>query len=186
MDGILDRLRSVSTAAVRAVRHRSRRMLTVVDRRPRPVLVALAAAAAVLVGVTTTAAWWRADAADDRQAGLAAAVTTTTGLLSYDPDSVDGQAQRFGPELTAGFGEEYATLLTQAIGPSARERQLGTEARVVASSVVSAEGTRLVALLFVNHTTTVGDAEATPGGSRVRVTVENHGGQWLVADVEPV
>ena len=172
-------------APVRWVRSRWR-------RRPGRVLTELVVAV-VVCGLLAGGAWafqLRAVAVTaDRAAAVEAAEQTTTALLSYDPQNVSDLVDRVGPSLTETFRNDYATLISQAIAPATTRQQVHTQAEVVGSSTVldGVEGNRVVALLFVNQTTRAGeDGAARVAGSRVKVTMDDVDGRWLVSDVTPV
>lgn len=130
-----------------------------------------------------------ASSAAGRADAVAAAQRTTTALLSYDPQRVNGLVDRVSGDLTEAFRTDYGTLISQVIAPATEQQQVTTEAEVVGTSVIPEEtgGDRLVALLFVNQTTRAGQ-EGAPriAGSRVKVTMDDVDGHWLVADVKPV
>ncbi|SFO46198.1 Mce-associated membrane protein [Pseudonocardia ammonioxydans] len=183
--GVGSRIVAVLTAPLRGFRRR-------LEHRPRRVLTELAVAVvvcALLAGGLWGFSAMSASSAAGRADAVAAAQRTTTALLSYDPQGVNGLVDRVSGDLTEAFRTDYGTLISQVIAPATEQQQVTTEAEVVGTSVIPEEtgGDRLVALLFVNQTTRAGQ-EGAPriAGSRVKVTMDDVDGHWLVADVKPV
>jgi Mce-associated membrane protein len=122
-----------------------------------------------------------------RTEALAAAKSGIVPLLSYTGSSIDkdlAEARRF---LTGDFRDEYTTLVNRVVAPAARRDGIVTRAEVAAASVVSAERDRVVTLLFVTQTTqSKALKEQRLDGSRLRITVSEVDGHWLISDLAPV
>jgi Mce-associated membrane protein len=147
-------------------------------------LVVLAAAGVGYLWVLDS----RADALDHARTGaLRAAEAGIVPLLSYTGSSIDAdlaEAQRY---LTGDFRDEYTTLVRRVVAPVAKRDGIVTRAEVAAASVVSAERDRVVTLLFVTQTTqSTAVKEQRLDGSRLRVTLSEVDGRWLISDLVPV
>jgi len=108
-------------------------------------------------------------------------------LLSYDYHTVDQELKKARDSITGPFLDDYTKLTTTVVAPAARDQNIVTKAVVVGSAVVSAEPTHVVALLFINQTTTTKTApDASQSGSRVTLTMDKVGDRWMVAALTPV
>ncbi|MEU0545386.1 h domain protein [Nocardia sp. NPDC005978] len=153
------------------------------------VAIALIAIAAVLAGAGflgyKTYEYDQLDQA--RESSVAAARTTVESMFSYDFKTVDDKLPKVADNLTPGFRGDYLKLVTEAIAPGAKEKQLTVQASSQAGGVISAGTERAEVLLFLNQITTSKDKpEATTSGSRVKVELEKDGDRWLVAEVTPI
>jgi hypothetical protein len=160
-----------------------------VARWPRParragvaVLVAALAAAAVLLGLQAVD---RHRAAEASASGLGAAGDLTRTLLSYDAAAIDVYTAAADAATTGAFHDEFGALVRDRVVPNAVERRATSQAEVVRSAVLTAEPDRVVALLFINQTTT-GDHLPAPriDAGSARVVVERVDGRWLVAGMD--
>jgi Mce-associated membrane protein len=145
------------------------------------VVLALAATAGLLV--------LRAQAADRleraRGAAEAAAETHAVTLLSYDHRHLDRDFAQARKVLTGAFADDYAATTEKVVRPSAQEVKAVVTAEVAASSVVRAEPGRVVVLLFVDQTTTSTRLDGPKVDlNRVRLTMVESGGDWLVGQVD--
>lgn len=127
----------------------------------------------------------RDDPVGDRAAATAAASAHLEALLSYDPGTLGEMPARIDEATTGPFHDEFRRLFEQTVRPRAEAVKARTVAQVVSSAWVEAAPGRVVALLFVNQSTTtertVGDRIDTV---EARVTMEEAGGRWLVAGLD--
>jgi Mce-associated membrane protein len=130
----------------------------------------------------------RTDALDRaRLDALAAARSGVVPLLSYTGSSIEADLATSRRLLTGDFRDEYTTLVQRVVAPAARRDGIVTRAEVAAASVVSAERRRVVTLLFVTQTTqSKALKEQRLDGSRLRVTLSEVDGRWLISDLAPV
>ncbi|WP_054816569.1 h domain protein [Nocardia arizonensis] len=144
-------------------------------------------AAVIVMGVCGWR-YMRIDAAETaRTEAVAAADHTVSAMFTYDYGTVDSELPKAADNLSPSFREDYLELITQAIAPGAKEKQLTVKATTQAGGVVEAERDHAVVLLFLNQVTTSKDSpQGTTTGSRVRVTLNKSGDRWLVDSVNPV
>lgn len=165
-----------------AVRHliaRPRLALTVWGT----VIVLLAAGVGVL--------WWQDRQHDEAGAAGVAAVDvaerSVKAVLSYRAASVDSDLTAAERLLTGDFRDDFGKLADSVVGPAAKQDGVSTDAKVVASSVVSATLTDVVALVYVTQSTeSKTQSEPKITGSRLRVLLTLVGGRWLVNDLKPL
>jgi Mce-associated membrane protein len=120
-----------------------------------------------------------------RSAGLEAARSAAPVFMAYDHHHLDRDFARAKKLLTGEFQKEYADTTTHVVKPSATKTRAVVVAEVRAASVVSATPDRVVALLFVNQTTTSNRArEPRTDLSRVVMTVDRTNGRWLVSKLD--
>ena len=145
------------------------------------VVVALAVTAALLV--VRVRAEGRAEAA--RGDAVAAAEEAAVALLSYDHRHLGRDFRAARDVLTGSFAADYAQTTRKVVRPTAREVKAVVTADVVASSVVRAEGDRVVVLLFVDQTTTSTRLDGPKVDlDRVRMTMSRADGRWLVGGLD--
>ncbi|MGZ4533683.1 MAG: twin-arginine translocation pathway signal [Mycobacteriaceae bacterium] len=169
-----------------------RRLHVILGGAYAAVVLALVVAVGVLLVLNTTG--WplhpklTSDAVDQaRTDGLRAANDDVVALLSYDFKTVDDELKKARESLTGPFLDDYTKLTTTVVAPAAKDQNITTKATVVGSAVVSAEPTHVVALLFINQSTTTKTApEASSSGSRVTLTMDKVGDRWLVSALSPV
>ena len=145
------------------------------------VLVALALA--ILAGLQAHLA---AATAEARADALAAAKTRVPALLSYDKASLDDDLDRAIEQTTGSFTDDYRTILTDVVKPTAARRGISTKAVVSAAGVVSGDRDEVVVLVFLTQTTTAKGGRTAVSGSRVEVTFERSGQAWKIAGLKPV
>jgi Mce-associated membrane protein len=121
-------------------------------------------------------------AVDARQA----AIDGTIAMLSYRPDTVDRDLGAAGDRLTSGFKDSYAKLVHDVVIPGSKQQQITALATVPAAATVSASANHAVVLVFVDQTITIGHDTPSNTASRVRVTLDNVGGRWLIAGFDPI
>lgn len=124
----------------------------------------------------------RADTA--RQDGLAAARDAARLLFSYDHERLEDDFEAGLAVTTGGFREEYERTTREVVQPVAEQYDAAVEAVVVEAAVVQAEPDRVVALVFLNQTTTSTRVEGPKiDQSRVRMVLRDVDGRWLVERV---
>lgn len=154
--------------------------------------------AAVLSGVLALSAllvmgfggyrYWSADQDEKaREQALAAANTTVPAMFSYEYTTVDTELPKAADLLSPAFREDYLSLITSAIAPGAKEKQLSVTATAQAGGIVEADREHAVVMLFLNQVTTSKDSpQGTTTGSRLRVELDKDGDRWLVDAVTPI
>ncbi len=149
-------------------------------------LLAVLTVAAVLV---CAALAYRANAASQldaaRSEGLESARSAARVFMAYDYRRLDRDFDRARSLLTGDFRKEYSSTTKSIVTPTAAKTHAVVRAEVQAASVVSATPDRVVALLFVNQTTTSNRAsEPRTDLTRVRMTLQRVGDRWLVSKVD--
>jgi Mce-associated membrane protein len=160
-------------------------------RRPKRAMTVLGVTAVVLAlvaGLFGFFALRQAQIETARGAASAAAEQKVTALLSYDYRTIANDQADRAAMVTGQFRDDYGSLISDVVGPAAAQQQLTTRSSVVSSSVVGTDGTDQVTLLmFLNQTTQSADKpDPTLSGSRIRVTLQEVDGDWLVSELTPV
>lgn len=151
------------------------------------VFAALALAVAVALAAFTGLQANRAAAtADARSQALEEAKTRVPELLSYDNATLTDDLAQALDQTTGPFTDDYRTILTDVVTPTADKRKISTTASVSAAGVVSGDRDEVVVLLFLTQTTTAAKADTSVSGSRVEVTMARTGDTWKVAGLKPV
>ncbi|MET7768019.1 h domain protein [Nocardia sp. NPDC005366] len=147
----------------------------------------LVAAAVIVLGVNGFRYWDHERTEVAREEAVTAADRAVSAMFTYDYGTVDTELPKAADNLSATFREDYLKLITQAIAPGAKDKQLTVKATTQAGGVVEADRDHVVVLLFLNQVTTSKDTpQGTTTGSRVRVTLDKTGDRWLVDSVNPV
>lgn len=121
------------------------------------------------------------------QEALARAEKLVPEILSYDFNTVEDELTSSLEHLGGEFRNQFESVSKNVIVPSAKERQVVTEATVVESSVVSAAPDTATVLMFVNQSTTSTDGPAPKlDGSRVQVTLHHNDSGWQITEMAPV
>lgn len=157
-------------------------------RRVFTIGLCVLAIAATITAAFAVRADARADArVDAAEQGRAFAVDVVPKLLSYDFDTVEQHFAELQANLGGDFADQFKEVGAAVIVPSARERQVVTNATVLESSVVQSDVDSADVLLFVNQSTTSVEAsDPKLDGSRVRVHVERVDDTWLITELTPV
>jgi Mce-associated membrane protein len=170
--------------------HDPGRRLRVPTVRAVPSVVAmLLAVVMVLLLVATGVVGYRvrthAEAEQARTAALAAARAHVADLLSYDYRTLERDFARGRGVITGAFADDYRATTSEVVRPTAERYQAVVKADVVAASTVSAGPDRATVLLFVNQTTTSTRLDGPKVDlNRVRVTLVQRDGTWLVSDLD--
>lgn len=147
------------------------------------IVLAVAVSAALFAGLQAHRAAVTADARSD---ALAAAKTRVPDLLSYENATLQDDLARALDQTTGAFTDDYRTILTDVVTPTAGERKISTTAAVSAAGVVSGDRDEVVVLVFLTQTTTAADSGTAVSGSRVEVTMARTGDTWKVAGLKPI
>ena len=105
----------------------------------------------------------------------------TQRVLSYGAKTLDEDIAGSRKVSTPSFQQQYDTTMAAVRDRTVRD-EVTVEARAVGSAVVSASSSRVVALVFVDQTTTArGAGNQRVDQNRVLVTVTRHAGEWHVS-----
>lgn len=168
----------------------ARKLRGVVTGRPVPVVIALGVVVAVLavgVGLLWNSDRGHDDEVDARADAVAAAKENVPKVLSYDFEVVDKQLETIEPLLTDPFKGEYSAFFTNNVVPAAKQQQIRTQTVIAAEAVVDGDEDKVITLLFLNQETrTTAGPDPIYTGSRIRVTLEKRGGDWLISELVPL
>ncbi|KHO21670.1 hypothetical protein [Mycolicibacterium setense] len=121
-----------------------------------------------------------------RTESVNAATEGAIAMLSYRPDAVEMDLTGASDRLTGPLKDSYGTLTRDVVIPGAQQKQISAVATVPAAATVSATQKHAVVLVFVNQEITIGAEPPTNTASRVRVTLDEVGGRWLIAGFDPI
>jgi len=122
---------------------------------------------------------------ETRSDALAAARSHAQEVLSYDHRTLDADFARAEAALTGKFKKDYTRTTSTVVRPSAEQYKVVVKAEVTAASVVRASDHRVVALLFVDQTTTSTRLDGPKVDlNRVRMTLVQQNGNWLVSGLD--
>lgn len=147
------------------------------------VLAVLATAGAVLLTLEA-----REIEATDRARSVApsAAAEAAERVLSYSHDSIAADRDAGMKYFTGDYREEYVETMDTVIADGAAQVKAVVEADVLQTAVVRAEPGAVEVLLYVNQvtTSTVDDGEPSTALNRVRFSMVERDGTWLVDDIQ--
>jgi hypothetical protein len=156
-------------------------------------MVGLLVLCLVLAGVAAYAYSTRDDSTKDggpitsaaaRASGLEAATTLTQKVLSYNFATLDKDVKSSEAVLAPSFRTEYAKTMA-GVHDQTLKNQVKLTAQAVATSVVSATPRKVVALVFVNQSTTAkGTTNERVDQNRVLVTLTRDAGEWRVSKMD--
>ncbi len=156
-------------------------------------MVVLLVVCLVLVGVTAFAYHRYSEPAPTvspvsstgaREDGLTQAATLTQKVLSYNWATLDKDVAGAEAVMEPSFRSEYAKTMA-SVKAQTVTNQVKLTATAVASSIVSASPTKVVALVFVNQVTIAkGTTNQRIDQNRVLVTLTRHGGEWRVSQMK--
>jgi Mce-associated membrane protein len=116
-----------------------------------------------------------------------AASDGTVALLSYSPDTLDGDFAKAKSRLTGDFLNYYTQFTADIVTPAAKQKSVKTTAQVVRSALAQLSGSSAEVLLFINQSTT---SKENPDGaftaSSVKVGLTKVGNDWLISSFDPV
>jgi Mce-associated membrane protein len=187
LSGVIGGARSGAARAVRL----PGAAVTGARREPRRAFIGLGVVAVVLAivaGMFTFFAIRQLQVEGARTAAVAAGEEKVVDLLSYDYRSIATDQDTRTALLTGQFKDDYGSLLRDVVAPAAAQQQLTTQTTVVSSSIVRTDGTDSVTMLLFLNQTTQSSAKPDPtlSGSRLRVTMQEVDGSWLVSEMTPV
>lgn len=145
--------------------------------------------AVVLAGGGAAAAW-RVDQLEERDVAaaeaLAAARERIPLLLSYRYATLEEDLDTALDQTAGDFTGEYGDLIDEVVRTAATQRRIITEASVNAAGVVSVHSDdEAVVLVFLTQSTTSRSSpDPIVSGSRVEVTMQRVGSDWLIAGLE--
>lgn len=115
------------------------------------------------------------------ESALEAAPGLTERVLSYGWKTLDADVLASREVSTPSFRRQYDATI-DAVRARTRRDQVTVKAKAVESAVVSASSSRVVALVFVDQTTTArGAGDQRIDQNRVLVTVTRDAGEWRVS-----
>jgi Mce-associated membrane protein len=161
----------------------------VVDRPVRAVRILgiVVLAVAVLTGL-----FWFQDrryeqTAEARTAAMSTAASSVVKLLSYNFRTIDRQVSDTQGMITGKFKDDYAALVNNTVAPTAKDKQIAVQTAIADNGVVSSSAGQVVLLMFVNQQSeSLLKPNAVLTGSRIRVTMQNEQGKWLISELTPV
>lgn len=157
---------------------------------PPRLLVAIVAVLAVLaaIGAVFVTLEARDAQATDRARSVApsAAAEAAERVLSYSFESIAADRDAGMKYFTGNYREEYVETMDSVIADGAAQVQAIVEANVLQTAVVRAEPDAVEVLLYVNQvtTSTANDGEPTTALNRVRFSMVEQDGTWLVDDIQ--
>ena len=126
----------------------------------------------------------REDAVDGAVARGRSAVTD---LLSYEPGRLSAELHSETRLMTPGFADRYESMINRSVLPTATRDKIRSAAAVKDVAVTSRGRDRVILLMFVNVVTSAADSpQPRAGGSRLRVTMVERNGSWVVGDVDAI
>jgi Mce-associated membrane protein len=167
-----------------------RRVLGVLRAVWVPLLLAL-----LLLASAGLTAWlyfveYRVDQQTDEAAANVAvkeASDGTVALLSYSPDTLDGDFAKAKTHLTGDFLNYYNQFTTQIVTPAAKQKQVKTSAVIVHAAVSELHPNSAVVLVFLNQSTMSKDnPDGSFTASSVKVGLTKVDGKWLISSFDPV
>ncbi|MFC7451005.1 hypothetical protein [Rhodococcus daqingensis] len=152
-----------------------------------------AGAALLLVASLLVTAWlvWTNRTAAERESArgeaLAAAPGYIEALLSYDAATVDADLDEAARGATGEFAGRFREFAANTVAPESKRQGLSTRARIAEAGYVSGDADRARLLVFIDQITTSTQSPApTSTSSRVLVSMERVGDNWLVAEMTPI
>jgi Mce-associated membrane protein len=119
-----------------------------------------------------------------RETGLTEAASMTQKVLSYSWNTLAQDIKTNEALLAPSFRSQYVKTMSGVRAEAVKDR-VKLQATVVASSTVSATPSKVVALLFVDQTTTAtGTNNHRLDQNRVLVTLTRDGGEWRVSKMD--
>lgn len=157
---------------------------------PPRLLVAIVAVLAVLA--TIGAVLVTIDARDAeateraRRVAPSAATEAAERVLSYSHESIAADRDAGVKYFTESYRKDYVDTMDSVIADGAAQVEAVVEADVLKTAVVRAEPGAAEVLLYVNQVTTskANDGEPTTALNRVRFSMVDRDGTWLVDDIQ--
>jgi Mce-associated membrane protein len=122
-----------------------------------------------------------------QDAVLADAKAGAAAVLSYSPDSLEGDLSKAKSHLTGEFLNYYSDFVESTVRPAVRTKHVSTSAEVVRAAIIEMHPTTAKVLAFVNQATT-SDTLVSPkvSQSSIRMELQKVGSSWLISDFKPV
>jgi Mce-associated membrane protein len=121
------------------------------------------------------------------EAALAAAVAETRATLTYDYRTLPTDIAKAETGLTPSFRASYANSIKREVESAARTYHATSTATVESGGVSAASPTTATILLFVDQTVRNSRLQAPRlDRSRVKVSMVERNGRWLVNDLSPI
>jgi len=150
-------------------------------------IAVLAVCAAALAAVAATRVSHRHALDNARENATAAATSGVATVLSYDYRHLASDFHRAEGLLTARFRKKYDSTTAAAVEPLAQKYQARSSAQVTAAGTISTSVHRVVVLVFVDQTVTNSQLTAPRlDRSRIKVTLADQGGRWLIDQLSPI
>lgn len=133
--------------------------------------------------------WYESFSRDSRIAAgdsVRAASDGAVAMLSYRPESVEKDLGAARERMTGALKDSYSALIHDVVIPGSKQKMISASASVPAAASVSASPDHAVVLMFVNQTTVIGNDPPTNTASRVRVSLDNVNGRWLISSFDPI
>jgi Mce-associated membrane protein len=146
----------------------------------------------LLVSLLVTAAlmWTNRTTAQRESArgeALAAAPERIEALLSYDAATVDADLEQAARGATGTFAEGFRDFAANTVAPKSKSEGISTRARIAETGYLDGAADQARLLAFVDQITTSTLSPApTSTSSRVIVTMERVGDEWLIAEMTPI
>jgi Mce-associated membrane protein len=157
------------------------------QQRSRRWLLAVVAALLVAAAATYVVNQREDDLNGAAERAHTTGITHVEELLSYDYRDIERELAGEREWLTDDFLKSYTPLISDTFAPEAKKAKLITEATTVASGVESSSRGHVELLVFVNVAVQQGDSgNAQITGSRLRVDLDEVGGDWLISGIDPI
>ena len=113
---------------------------------------------------------------------LRAASDGAVALLSYSPNSLDADFAKAKSHLTGDLLTYYSKYTAETVGPTAKQKQITANAKVVSAAVSKLQPDSAVVLAYLHQITVSKDKpkpeESTSG---VLITLTKVRNSWLIA-----
>ena len=148
-----------------------------------------------LIACCATASWlYLAIYRPDRQSSPAqsdtvikAASAGTVAVLTYKPDTAQGDFTTAKAHLTGDFLNYYDQFTLQIVTPALQHSGVRTTASIVKAAVSNLRADSAVVLIFVNQSTSSAQhPEPSLTESSVNVGLQKVHGEWLISSFDPV
>lgn len=162
----------------------------VLRARWRSITIAALLTASIALAATLYFGQYRPDAGigeASRTAVVDAASAGTVALLSYAPDTLEGNLAEARSQLTGGFLDYYTSFTDDVVAPAVKDRGISAQASVVRAGVIELQPDAAKVLVFLNQTTSSQDRpEPAMTASSVIVTLTKVDGTWMISAFDPV
>lgn len=157
------------------------------DERRLTMIVSALGAVCVLLAATAIFLLVKKNDQDAReQAGrdaLTAAAAAAQDFSSYDYRSLDSNFKTAMNEATGEWLKQYRQL-TDQIRTTAAQAQVVVVGTVLKTGLEQVSPDRVVAVVFLNQQTAKAGQDKGYDQYRLRLTLEKHGGRWLVSNLQ--